>query len=70
MTLKEASASRFLAAVDGADDELAQLEMARITGNFKRGNEPADRRAETKTVKTATGGRSRFVPPRPLPAAD
>ncbi len=39
MTLKGAKAGGFLSAVDGADEELAQLEMARITGNFKRGNE-------------------------------
>ena len=32
-------ARRFLAAVEGADDERAQLEMARVTGNLKRGNE-------------------------------
>ncbi len=32
-------ARRFLAAVEGADPERAQLEMARVTGNFKRGNE-------------------------------
>ncbi|MBU1050917.1 hypothetical protein KKG90_12950 [Candidatus Bipolaricaulota bacterium] len=39
MTLKGSRASAFLAAVDEASEELAQLEMARITGNFKRGNE-------------------------------
>ncbi len=32
-------AARFIAAVDGADGERAQIEMARVTGNFKRGNE-------------------------------
>jgi hypothetical protein len=32
-------ARRFLAAVEGADEERAQIEMARVTGNFKRGNE-------------------------------
>jgi hypothetical protein len=37
--LTGAKAQRFLAAVDGADEERAQLEMARATGNFKRGNE-------------------------------
>jgi hypothetical protein len=37
--LTGAKAQRFLAAVDGADEERAQLEMARVTGNFKRGNE-------------------------------
>ena len=38
-TLKGARAQAFLASVDGADDELAQLEMARATGNYRRGNE-------------------------------
>ena len=37
--LTGAKARRFLVAVEGADDERAQLEMARVTGNFKRGNE-------------------------------
>ena len=37
--LTGARARRFLTAVDGADAERAQLEMARVTGNFKRGNE-------------------------------
>ena len=37
--LTGAKARRFLDAVAGADDERAQLEMARVTGNFKRGNE-------------------------------
>ena len=39
MTLKGSRSSAFLAAVDDAPEELAQLEMARITGNFKHGNE-------------------------------
>jgi hypothetical protein len=39
MTLKGAKAGSFLAASDDADDERTQLKMARITGNFKRGNE-------------------------------
>jgi len=33
------AAVRFLARVDGADAEQAQLAMAKATGNFKRGNE-------------------------------
>jgi hypothetical protein len=37
--LTGARATRFLAAVDGASAERRQLEMARVTGNFKRGNE-------------------------------
>jgi len=32
-------ARRFLAATEGADDERLQIEMARVTGNFKHGNE-------------------------------
>jgi hypothetical protein len=37
--LTGARARRFLAAVAGVDEERAQIEMARVTGNFKRGNE-------------------------------
>ena len=32
-------AGHFIARVEGATDAEAQLEMARVTGNFKRGNE-------------------------------
>ena len=39
VTLKGAKAQRFLAQADGADEEALQLLMARMTGNFKRGNE-------------------------------
>jgi hypothetical protein len=39
MTLKGEGARRFLARVDGATEEQAQLAMAKVTGNFKRGNE-------------------------------
>jgi hypothetical protein len=39
MTLKGEGAKRFLARVDGASAEQAQLVMAKVTGNFKRGNE-------------------------------
>jgi hypothetical protein len=39
MTLKGTRAGKFLTDVDDAPVELAQLEMARITGNFKHGNE-------------------------------
>lgn len=35
-TLRGATAARFLAEVDGGD---AQLLMARVTGNYRRGNE-------------------------------
>lgn len=37
--LKGKGAERFLARVEGQDNRTAQLEMARVTGNFKRGNE-------------------------------
>jgi hypothetical protein len=37
-TLSGKAAQRFLARVTG-DADSAQLEMARVTGNFKRGNE-------------------------------
>jgi len=37
--LTGARAARFIAEVDDADDDYAQLLMARNTGNFKRGNE-------------------------------
>jgi hypothetical protein len=39
MTLKGREASRFLSKIDGLEGKQAQLVMAKITGNFKRGNE-------------------------------
>ena len=39
MTLKGMKAQKFLEDVDGLDEKEAQLVIARITGNFKRGNE-------------------------------
>ncbi len=39
MTLKGNHASVFLASIEDAFAALVQWEMARITGNFKRGNE-------------------------------
>ena len=38
-TLAGKAATRFLARVDGAGPDQAQLAMAKVTGNFKRGNE-------------------------------
>jgi hypothetical protein len=38
-TLAGKEAARFLARVDGADEEQAQVAMAKATGNFKHGNE-------------------------------
>lgn len=39
MILKGKAASRLLAKVEGQTEEAAQLAMAKVTGNFKRGNE-------------------------------
>ncbi len=39
MTLKGDKAQKFLKRVDGLDERDAQLVMAKITGNFKHGNE-------------------------------
>jgi hypothetical protein len=38
-TLAGERATRFLEQVERADDEAEQLLLARVTGNFKRGNE-------------------------------
>lgn len=42
--LKEAAARKFLAAIAGLEGKAAQLVMAKITGNFKRGNERAGKK--------------------------
>ena len=39
MMLKGKNAQKFLEEVDGLDQHEAQLVIAKITGNFKRGNE-------------------------------
>jgi len=39
VTLRGAAAERLLARVTGVDDDAAQMAMAKVTGNFKRGNE-------------------------------
>ncbi len=39
VTLRGAVAADFVAQIDGASDEERQQLMARLTGNFKRGNE-------------------------------
>jgi adenylylsulfate kinase-like enzyme len=39
MILKGRDAEKFLSKIDGLDGKAAQLVMAKITGNFKRGNE-------------------------------
>ena len=38
-TLAGQDAQKFLKKISGLDDHAAQLVMARVTGNFKRGNE-------------------------------
>jgi len=38
-TLNGKQAERFLTRIAGLDDRAAQLVMAKVTGNFKRGNE-------------------------------
>ena len=44
MILKESAARKFLAAIAGLEGKAAQLVMAKITGNFKRGNERAGKK--------------------------
>lgn len=39
MILKDKEAKKFLAKITGLEHKAAQLVMAKITGNFKRGNE-------------------------------
>ena len=39
MILKGQQAAKFLARIDALEGNAAQLVMAKITGNFKRGNE-------------------------------
>lgn len=39
VTLRGQAAKRFLKRVTGASEDQAQLAMAKVTGNFKRGNE-------------------------------
>ncbi len=38
-TLRGQAAQRFLSRVTGASEEVTQLAMAKVTGNYKRGNE-------------------------------
>jgi hypothetical protein len=45
-TLRGKAAARFLSRVETLETEGAQLEMARVTGNFKRGNERAAKSRE------------------------
>jgi hypothetical protein len=39
MILKDQKAQKFLSQIEGLDNREAQLVMAKLTGNFKRGNE-------------------------------
>ena len=43
VTLRNDGASRFLARAEGATPEAIQQLCARVTGNYKRGNEPTAR---------------------------
>jgi hypothetical protein len=47
-TLRGKAATRFLMRIEAGDDDAAQLEMARVTGNFKRGNERTGRARERR----------------------
>lgn len=38
-TLRNAAAAKFIADVEGLDEAAVQHLLARVTGNFKRGNE-------------------------------
>jgi hypothetical protein len=42
MILKDQAAQKFLGRVAGLDNRAAQLVMAKVTGNFKHGNERRD----------------------------
>ena len=42
-TLAGADAQRFLSRIDGLEGKDAQLVLAKVTGNFKHGNERRDR---------------------------
>lgn len=52
MTLKGPQARKFLAKIADLDGKQAQLAMAKITGNFKHGNE----RVARTTRKSGRGG--------------
>ena len=43
VTLAGKKASRFISQIGGLDEEGRQMLMARMTGNFKHGNERPDR---------------------------
>ncbi|MCC6605600.1 MAG: hypothetical protein IT327_20505 [Anaerolineae bacterium] len=43
--LKDKEAQKFLAKIAGLDHKEAQLVMAKVTGNFKRGNERSQTRS-------------------------
>lgn len=47
-TLRGKAAARFLERVAGRDPAGVQLELARVTGNFKRGNERESRARERR----------------------
>ncbi len=43
-TLSNNKANKFIETIEGADNKEAQLIMAKVTGNFKRGNEKLNKR--------------------------
>ncbi len=43
-TLSNDKANKFIEDIEGADGKEAQLIMAKVTGNFKRGNEKQNKR--------------------------
>lgn len=47
-TLNGRDADRFLARVEDSDERAAQLAMAKVTGNFKRGNERSGKRRQNR----------------------
>lgn len=51
IVLKGARADKLIAELPGMDHEQEQLALARITGNFKRGNERPSERRELDTFE-------------------
>jgi extradiol dioxygenase family protein len=48
MILKGKQAQNFMSKVEGLESREAQLVMAKITGNFKRGNERQPQKGDTR----------------------
>ena len=58
-TLSGSKAEKFIAEIEGADGKESQLVMARVTGNFKRGNEKNKQKERLENDQERTN--------RPLP---